>query len=97
MAGSFVCATCGKRHDGPALSWSVVLATRVPGYPDTDGLPATLRQRAPGLRPTVELDESDHPLAGEQARGITMGRVAEIGRRLEELRPSRPNAPEVDG
>jgi hypothetical protein len=75
------------RREGEA-PWPVVVATRVPGYPATDGLPATLRQRARGLRPTVELDEGDHPLAVEQRTGITMGRVAEIGRQLEALRSS---------
>ena len=182
MPGSFVCATCGERHDGPALSWSVggpypdrprrkrlvrppesgtedqlwvafadrsrsflraqllvpvadgphefayvvwvevtrnqmrrarrlwnqhgreaeppwpvTLATRVPGYPDTDGLAATLRQRAPGIRPTVELDDPDHPLTVEQREGITMARVAEIGRQLDALRPARRSGPEADG
>jgi hypothetical protein len=66
--------------------WTVTLATRVPGYPDTDGLPATLRHRAPGRRPTVELAVADHPLTAEQRSGISMGRVAEIGRRLDALR-----------
>ena len=66
--------------------WAVTLATRVPGYPDTDGLAATLHQRAPGLRPTVDLGASSHPLAVEQRDGISMGRVAEIGRRLDALR-----------
>jgi hypothetical protein len=75
-------------HPGRAAEppWPVTLATRVPGYPPTDGLAATLRQRAPGLRPTVELDDADHPLVAEQRAGIRLDRVAEIGRRLEALR-----------
>jgi hypothetical protein len=172
--GSYVCATCGERHDGPSLSWSVggpypdrprrkrlirgsevgteeqlwvsfaggkrlflrgqlllpvvdgphefayvvwveisrsqmrrarklwdhpgreaevpwpvLLATRIPGYPDTDGLRASLHHRAPGRRPTVHLDDEDHldhPLVVEQRDGISMGRVAEIGRQLDDLR-----------
>jgi hypothetical protein len=73
-----------QRVDEPP--WAVTLATRVPGYPDTDGLAATLHHRAPGLRPIVELGDATNPLAAEQRDGISMGRVAEIGRRLDALR-----------
>jgi hypothetical protein len=54
------------------------LASEVPGYPATQHLGATVRFKGPADRPVLRLDASDHPLALEQARGITVARVHEI-------------------
>lgn len=34
--------------------------------------------RDDGVRPTIELEPTDHPLAVEQRNGVTVDRVAEI-------------------
>jgi hypothetical protein len=52
--------------------------TRLPNYPDTVLLKTHVHLRAGGLRPLIELEPTDHPLAVEQQNGITMRRVHEI-------------------
>ncbi len=47
-------------------------------YPRTFELKASVHFRGGGLRPLVEVEPTDHPLAVEQQRGITMERVQEI-------------------
>jgi hypothetical protein len=64
------------RQDGREyFGW---LSNRLRGYPDTLNLKATVHTRTGGLRPTILLAPSDHPLALEQRSGITMERVREI-------------------
>jgi hypothetical protein len=64
------------RQDGREyFGW---LSNRLRGYPDTLNLKTTVQTRAHGLRPTIILAASDHPLALEQREGITMERVREI-------------------
>ncbi len=64
---------------GPYFGW---LCTQLPEYADTGFLKALLHQRAPGLRPLVELEPTDHPLAVDQRDGIPMDRMAEIATQL---------------
>jgi hypothetical protein len=64
---------------GPYFGW---LCTKVPEYPDTMFLKTRVHERAPGLRPTVELEKSDHPLAIDQREGIEPKRLREIVTRL---------------
>ena len=45
-------------------------------------LKAGVRPRPGGLRPTIELEPTDHPLAVEQREGITAERLIEIVQRL---------------
>ena len=52
---------------GPYFGW---LCTAIPAYPDTMFLKTNVRQRAVGVRPTVELEPTDHPLAVHQWEGI---------------------------
>jgi hypothetical protein len=52
---------------GPYFGW---LSTRIPGYPETMFLKASVRQREVGLRPLVELAGVDHPLVHHQRAGI---------------------------
>jgi hypothetical protein len=54
------------------------VSTSLPGYPQTLNLKAKVVTRAVGVRPRIELEPTDHPLAVEQRRGITMARVREI-------------------
>jgi hypothetical protein len=52
---------------GPHFGW---LSTKIPGYPDTVFLKTMVRQREVGVRPLVELEPTDHPLAIDQRDGI---------------------------
>ncbi|MFD8596720.1 DUF2199 domain-containing protein [Kitasatospora sp. NPDC059646] len=49
-----------------------------PYQPTTINLKTMVHTRAVGLRPTVELEPTDHPLAVEQRTGITMDRVRQL-------------------
>lgn len=60
---------------GPHFGW---LCTKIPGYPDTAYLKTMVRQRAIGLRPLVELEPTNHPLAVDQREGIDEGRLKEV-------------------
>jgi hypothetical protein len=56
------------------------LANELPGYePSTLQLETMLQpDPAPGMRPFVEVEPSDHPLSIEQREGITVARVREF-------------------
>jgi hypothetical protein len=47
-------------------------------YPDTINLKTRIHLRDDGIRPLIELEPTDHPLAVEQRAGISVNRVAEI-------------------
>lgn len=64
-----------RAHLGPFFGW---LCTHIGLYPDTRDLKTNVHIRDHGLRPYIELQPTDHPLAVEQHTGITMARVAEI-------------------
>lgn len=65
------------RVDEPAyFGW---LSNSLPGYPETLNLKTNVHTREVGLRPYIELEPTDHPLALEQRDGITLARVKEIG------------------
>jgi len=63
------------------------LCSAVPGYPDTQSLKTMVQVRPWPLRPYVELEPTDHPLAVEQRDGISAERVREITQRV--LHPPR--------
>ncbi len=68
------------RASGPAcFGW---LSNSIPVYPETLSLKTMVHTRAPGLRPAIELEPTDHPLAVEQRVGIGMDRVKEIAQQL---------------
>ena len=52
------------------------------GYPETLNLKVAVHSRAVGVRPFLELEATDHPLAKEQVNGITVARVQEIAERM---------------
>lgn len=61
---------------GPFFGW---LCTRINFYPvDTIALKARVHFRDRGLRPNIELEPTDHPLAIDQREGITLDRAWEI-------------------
>lgn len=47
-------------------------------YPDTMNLKTMVHLRDTGIRPYLELEATDHPLAVEQRQGISVERVADI-------------------
>ncbi|OCA90466.1 hypothetical protein A8F94_00820 [Bacillus sp. FJAT-27225] len=70
----------------PMLGW---FSTALPCYPDTINLKAKVHHRADGIRPYIELEPTDHPLAVEFRNGMTIERVQEIA---EELCVNNENA-----
>ena len=60
---------------GPYFGW---LSAGIAGYPDTENLKAKAHLRDHGIRPYIELEPTDHPLAIEQRDGISIDRLAEI-------------------
>ena len=64
-----------RSHAGPFFGW---LCSHIWIYPDTLNLKTMVHLRDDGIRPFIELEPTDHPLAVEQRNGITVERVAEI-------------------
>jgi hypothetical protein len=64
-----------RDHVKPLFGW---FCNSLPGYPETFGLKTYVHLRNSGIRPFIELEPTDHPLALEQREGITMQRVAQI-------------------
>jgi hypothetical protein len=64
-----------RTDEPPYFGW---LCTSIPGYPETLLLKTMVQTRAVGLRPTITLEPTDHPLAVEQREGITMARAHEF-------------------
>jgi hypothetical protein len=65
----------GREAVPPYFGW---LSTSLPGYPDTVNLKTNVHTCPVGIRPLIELEPTDHPLAREQREGITWERVLEI-------------------
>jgi hypothetical protein len=64
--------TEGRESEPPYFGW---LCTQLPCYPDTLLLKTHVHTREVGLRPLIELEPTDHPLAVEQREGITPERL----------------------
>ena len=60
---------------GPYFGW---LSAYFTVYPDAEALKTTVHLRDDGMRPYIELQSTDHPLAIEQRDGISVDRLAEI-------------------
>ena len=66
----------GWGKEAEAFGW---LSTDLPGYtPSTLELRTMVVPQGDELRPLVEVEPSDHPLAAEQRNGITTARVNEL-------------------
>ncbi|MFP3390498.1 DUF2199 domain-containing protein [Brevibacillus sp. SIMBA_040] len=64
----------------PMFGW---LSTSLSWYPDTTlHLKTLVHTRPVGVRPYIELEQTDHPLSIEQRAGITRARVIEIAEAL---------------
>jgi len=57
---------------GPYFGW---LCVPIPTYPDTMHLKTKVHIRDKGIRPYVELEPTDHPLAVEQREGVSAERI----------------------
>ena len=60
---------------GPYFGW---LNASISVYPETENLKTMVYIRNNGIRPYIELEKTDHPLALEQQNGITIERVSEL-------------------
>lgn len=71
--------TAGPDEQGePWFGW---LSNRIPVYEDTLNLKTDVHLRGEGLRPLIEVQPSDHPLARDQHEGITLLRAYDLGQR----------------
>jgi hypothetical protein len=64
-----------RSHKGPYFGW---LNASINNYPETENLKTMLHIRDDGIRPYIELEKTEHPLALEQRNGITMERLSKI-------------------
>lgn len=64
-----------RSHLGPYFGW---LDAWIKPYPDTMNLKTMVHPRDHGVRPYIELEPTDHPLAVEQRVGISLERLAEL-------------------
>lgn len=70
------------------------VANQLPGYPQTLGLPVTIRLGAGGDRPSFTVDDATHSLAAEQRGGVYVERVLEmLSPILHRDAPDPPGAP----
>ena len=70
--------TPGREKEPPCFGW---LCSTIPCYPSTLHLKTMVHIQPVGLRPLIELESTDHPLAIEQREGISIERVAQIAER----------------
>ncbi|WP_231716674.1 DUF2199 domain-containing protein [Burkholderia ubonensis] len=68
-----------RSNVGPFFGW---LNTQLSIYPDTLNLKTMVHLRDNGIRPYIELEPTDHPLALEQRNGISPERLAQIYREV---------------
>jgi hypothetical protein len=59
----------------PRFGW---LCNWIRGYPEPDEIACHVHLRSGNLRPRIELEPTDYPLAVEQRQGITLDRVKQI-------------------
>jgi hypothetical protein len=68
-----------RDNEPPFFGW---LCNELSVYPSTSGLKTKVHLRNKGVRPFVELEPTDHPLAVEQRKGIRLQRIEEIASTL---------------
>jgi hypothetical protein len=59
----------------PDARWFGWFSNRLPGYPDTLNLKTLVHPRRGGLRPWLELEPNDHPLARDCREGLSVSRA----------------------
>jgi hypothetical protein len=68
-----------RDNEPPFFGW---LCTDIAIYPQTLELKTRVHLRNNGIRPFIEIEPTDHPLAIEQREGMTLRRVEEIASTL---------------
>jgi hypothetical protein len=68
-----------RDRDPPCFGW---LSTALPYTPPTINLKTLVHSRERGLRPRVELEPTDHPLAVDQRTGVNRARIQDFAERL---------------
>ncbi len=68
-----------RAHIGPFFSW---LCSEISLYPSTISLKTHVHLRDNGIRPYIEIEPSDHPMAQDQRNGITMEQAIAYTHRL---------------
>ena len=63
----------------------------LPGYPETLNHKVAVHSCAVGIRPFLELEATGHPLALEQANGITLARIRAIAEKMHHHNSELPN------
>jgi hypothetical protein len=70
----------GREDEPPMFGW---LSVELPVYePSTLNLKTMVHTQPVGVRPLIELEPTDHPLAVEQRDGITVARVQALAEQL---------------
>ena len=68
-------------HNEDRSDWDPMfgyLSNSLPGYPDTHALKLKVHPQGHGLRPRLELEPTDHPLAVEQREGVPLAAILKI-------------------
>ncbi|MEM7223561.1 MAG: DUF2199 domain-containing protein [Pseudomonadota bacterium] len=68
-----------RSGEGPYFGW---LSNRLPFYPETLQLSQKVHPQDDNMRPLLELEPTDHPLAVDQREGMPMERAIEFAQRL---------------
>lgn len=70
----------GRERAAPMFGW---LSSELPVYePSTLNLKTEVHTQPVGLRPQIQVDDTDHPLAVEQRNGISLARVQDLAERI---------------
>ena len=67
-----------EQRDPPWFGW---LSNEIPIYPDSVGLKTNVYLRGEELRPSIEVQPGEHPLARDQHEGISLERARQLGER----------------
>ena len=74
-----------RDHEAPFFAW---LSEPIPTYPESEPLKTYIHLRNHGVRPYVELEPTEYPLAVEQREGASEDRVQQLFAWLENGRVS---------
>jgi hypothetical protein len=70
-------------HEPPYFGW---LSNSIEGYPETLNLEVSVSTDSLKLRPSIVLQDGDHPLIREQREGVQVDRILDLfGPRLHEI------------
>jgi len=67
--------TAGREAEPPYFGW---LSNQIPGYSSTINIKALVHTQPVGIRPQIKVIEEEHPLATDQASGISRERFEDL-------------------